>query len=1263
MSELTYENLLNLVQKGDVEQVASLLDTSNGDILTALGAGKYDELLEASFATRNPEMVKALFRHTNLISRPALDMKEHLLDAYGWENADNPKFMSVEDSHKVHKILDYVDQWEQAMKRANLQTYKGKPTEWQAELKKAQDNGFEDLADRIQRRLDFENTARLEKEQKRPEGTIATHWMNQDSWILDGQGRLEYDMYGRENRDEIIQTLKDNGIVAQPLEDAQKTGGFSNYRVLVQAEYADRLKEFLKQDKVESEEKTTPAASEEDIMPQVVSAQEFTEFVSQDDVKDFVQKIHQVNQDNNTTRESTAGALEFFLSDKNKDAAMLFMDGMEQAPITRASKSPDGKLYFPDNEFAALNANQDFSKSVFALELMAWSGNKLAINRTNDCAERAKGLLKSLADKDYPQAQISYAFLLAGDENSDKAEIEKYLKMAQENKNTPDFLKNSTELAKTQEILKGGDKVIWPHLIKYPETEKTIVTPKEEEKESAEQPVEQQPKVQEEKTTAKTEPTKELKDLTPDHSPLIYGDGGYWSKDKQGRMVFDTSTLTEDAIIQAFDILDSYGITPQISDKKEFFVRKQDVKALKKVWAHCNQYTQYNKDLLTDKKPELIQWNSPGMEKYWCRHHTKNMWIDNHPDVSSFNLKWKPYYLNIDGFDDSVVQATKKYLDDMKIKYEMTTASEDMESQEKGENPIVKGQKVIVVKGNDEIKKLNALWDATKRAPELANPPKGMLPNGMNSVANDVPKAKPAAGKAGAGVAPQPQAPKTGTGIDLGLGKQLKNVGGSLVDTLANFSKNTIGKDFKSPEEFGEEFLYQMMAFPLDWMKAYLDTIAKEEKDPAKKAAAQKTNDELLKKLNDIQKQAGISNPSVEGYTPDQHAQRVKALRDYFNAPENAAKRDQLKQMAQLCGQNPEAFKNLYDKMFPNAPFSFEEAMQAVGNEAPTQEKMMAAAPSMGIAQPQMTSDNALLLQIKAELEGIKKELAETKVKLAAVEQELADTKAQLVSTQKELAETKAELAETKTQMAAKDTEILALRQQLQDVKEGKIKPSDIKLAETKEQPKETPEQPTTEQPVETSAKPQEHPEQPAAAPVKPQEQPKQDQPQTDQDRLIAAFLKAQTELKNNGQISTEVRQEVLQNLQQIGAQQIVNSGKEAEKNIAENNRKRKILTAEQRAVAVQYAPLLATMKLNKEGEVVFKSQKNVAVEFDAVGQIVQDDRFNKKNVTEVLRVCHIKAEAKLEKEQQKESTTDKKETSKIVPDFVIENKGFHKTY
>ena len=49
----------------------------------------------------------------------------------GWENADDPKLMSEKDRESVSQILEYVDQWERAMGRANVQTYKGKHKIWQ----------------------------------------------------------------------------------------------------------------------------------------------------------------------------------------------------------------------------------------------------------------------------------------------------------------------------------------------------------------------------------------------------------------------------------------------------------------------------------------------------------------------------------------------------------------------------------------------------------------------------------------------------------------------------------------------------------------------------------------------------------------------------------------------------------------------------------------------------------------------------------------------------------------------------------------------------------------------------------------------------------------------------------------------------------------------------------------------------------------------------------------------------------------------------
>ena len=239
MVELNYESLLKLVQEGNVSEVESLLNVSNDEILGAIGYGKYDEVFETALAANNPDMMKLLLKHSNLITPVSIESAVN----DDTQNKLNPQLKS--------HLKEYLS----AINRSNMQ--KRDFGEWQTELKRAQEQGFNDLADRIQRRLDFEAQGRQEMDQKLPEGTILNRWKNEKSWIVDGMGRLEYDLYGQKNGDEIVKVLADMGIKAQFDAHEQATGGVNDYRITVDTKDAIKLKEQLKQNKGENMVKKT----------------------------------------------------------------------------------------------------------------------------------------------------------------------------------------------------------------------------------------------------------------------------------------------------------------------------------------------------------------------------------------------------------------------------------------------------------------------------------------------------------------------------------------------------------------------------------------------------------------------------------------------------------------------------------------------------------------------------------------------------------------------------------------------------------------------------------------------------------------------------------------------------------------------------------------------------------------------------------------------------------------------------------------------
>ena len=939
-----------------------------------------------------------------------------------------------------------------------------------------------------------------------------------------------------------------------------------------------------------------------DSSPKMLKHSELQQVVSSDEMKAIVQGIQKVNEENTTSREATAGDLSFFLSDfrsENKKSAMALMDALAQAPITRAANSSMG--YHPDDEFKQLNGNQDFSKAVRAVELMAWSG---AINQTNDCAKRAKEVLKSLADKDYVQAQIAYAYLLAGDKKSDKAEIEKYAQMAEENKNTPDYLKNSTELNQVKEVLSGGDNYLWPHRINYPKTEETHVPPRDysyedPESEGADEggspdvsPTETQAESKEEKgqeeVKMQKEPIRDLNTLLAQHdlgelrsilggidttdahqldllnkiqqeyenraqadykpqdlndliqtaadvsfahridnemddgvvdkvevevpapeqasdtetrkqpqpqqgqqphsrseqTPENPGPGpqptrgeeqpeelndelppleeqrtfktpgleGFWTENK-GVWSFDTSDMTSEERDLAEEILASHGIQPEKNgeDTTQWSVRGKEVKDLKRFWKYCARNT-----ALYTTPLEIQKWTSPGLRDNWCRHQVKSFSLDN--DVQSFSFnKPKAWYFNPNNLPEPDQKMARQYLIDHGVEFNETVAKEAMNSNKKGENPIEATQTVWVVRG-DAMKKLEALWNRTDKNPELANAPKGMQPVGPAGLdKGGKPEEEKTQTPAPKGKGQPSQTPDKSAE---GKGEKADKGGSALLDSLAdavkNFNDSTFGKGFSSPEAFGQEMLFQTLIFPLEWLDRYLKQVGVDKGEagakPAPQQAPQVQTPEqaqaiqaMLKKMvdKDMADGTGIFKELVDkGLIGSKSAHldpamRIENLRQALQDPANAELNKKLKNnFAAVAHENPDLFRAMYPADY-KGPYT-----------------------------PDIMLNHLATWQSGKENTNV-------------------NTQEMIAELVKEVKKMQLELQAMKERMEKTETENAFLRQQLQDVKSGKIKPEDIRL---------TPDQAPEQQPQKEEGQDNSVPKQPQQGLDEQKPQPKTEQ-------------------------------------------------------------------------------------------------------------------------------------------------------------------------
>ncbi len=237
--KFTEEGLKESIKNGDIETIEKFVSLSGEDILSQLGVdGQYDDLLDAAVDTGNLKMVKTLLKRSNLIQ------------------ASMDNFIDGLDENDSDEIKDELRKFAGLERRSNLQTYKGKWNEWQAGLKKAKENSYDDLVEKLENRMQFENDRRLEMEGKRPEGTSENRWfLNENSWTLNGKGGLEYPMYGQNNAETIREELEQAGIeVEETHYNDKKTNSSTDYRIRVDKKDKEKLKEFLEQKRQEKED-------------------------------------------------------------------------------------------------------------------------------------------------------------------------------------------------------------------------------------------------------------------------------------------------------------------------------------------------------------------------------------------------------------------------------------------------------------------------------------------------------------------------------------------------------------------------------------------------------------------------------------------------------------------------------------------------------------------------------------------------------------------------------------------------------------------------------------------------------------------------------------------------------------------------------------------------------------------------------------------------------------------------------------------------
>ena len=234
VSETEYFNtILNDVKSGNISNIEGLVANSDEEIFNSIGPGAYDELFNAALDSGNTDMVRLLLRRSNLIQAPL----EGIVDSLTGRN--------------VEEIKTELNKFIRSVNRSNLQTNKSKNTEWNHELEKAKSNGYKDLAERLENRINFENNRRQNKE-------IAGEdrwYLDEKAWFMDGFGRMEYDLYGQNNGSAIVEELRAKGIRADlsAYIKNEKTGDLNDYRIYVNEEDVRKLHEFLDQKRQEKQ--------------------------------------------------------------------------------------------------------------------------------------------------------------------------------------------------------------------------------------------------------------------------------------------------------------------------------------------------------------------------------------------------------------------------------------------------------------------------------------------------------------------------------------------------------------------------------------------------------------------------------------------------------------------------------------------------------------------------------------------------------------------------------------------------------------------------------------------------------------------------------------------------------------------------------------------------------------------------------------------------------------------------------------------------
>jgi len=347
----TLETLLNDIQMNYTTNLIPLLDNISAEkIVEQIGPGNYDKLLNTALDNGHWDMVKLLLSRSDLIQESMDDIANRFKGS---------------DEHK-----EELERFAKAIHRSNARTYKGKWGYWQEDLAWAKENGYRDLMNKIQRRMDFENDRRLEGEGKKPEGTSENHWyLNKKAWIVDGAGQMEYDLYDQKNAQTIIDELAKANIKAELSRHEIKEGEYTDYRLYVSAENAKDLNVLLKQKRQEKQ----------------------NEGENMSILRDWASKSFE--------RDWDAG-----LDENGNFTYLITYDDFKEL-----DKFPSAEELSPDDQ----KLIGDRYDGYLQYKLEELSGYLANHDRSEPGWEEAWGSLKSLADRGYPGAAISVALTSA----------------------------------------------------------------------------------------------------------------------------------------------------------------------------------------------------------------------------------------------------------------------------------------------------------------------------------------------------------------------------------------------------------------------------------------------------------------------------------------------------------------------------------------------------------------------------------------------------------------------------------------------------------------------------------------------------------------------------------------------------------------------------------------------------------------------------------------------------------------------------------